>query len=434
MTPAAAVERLMGLARFGIRPGLERIQALLETLGGPERGLRVLHVGGTNGKGSVSALAEAILRAAGLRTGLYTSPHLLDLRERIRIGSAPLAPEALAETVARLAPQLDAGGVTFFEAMTAVAFAAFRDARVDAAVVEVGMGGRWDATNVGTPPVAVLTRIDYDHQAYLGSRLEEIAAEKAAIIRGRVALSAAQVPSVLEVIEARCRAAGTPLLLEGREIRVEVRRSDLRGHRLRLAGPGWALDDLDVALPGLYQRGNAALAVAAVHAFAAATGFAVDEAAIRAGCAGVRWPGRFQVLPGGAGRPTVVLDGAHNPAGAAALAASLAAHFPGARLTLVIGISTDKDRAGILKALAPLAHRILLTAAANPRATPPAELAADCPPGEAEVTRVEAVGAALARALEDPRTDLVCVTGSLFVVADALRWLIAAGLAEPGGS
>jgi dihydrofolate synthase/folylpolyglutamate synthase len=423
--------RFASLEQAAMRPGLERIEALLEALGRPERGLRVVHVAGTNGKGSVSALTEAVLRAGGLRTGLFTSPHLLDLRERIRVDGRPVAAETLAPVVAALAGALTDGRATFFEVMTAVALAVFRSAGVAAAVLEVGLGGRWDATNVGRPLVSVLTRIDHDHQAYLGSRLEEIAAEKAAIVRGGVALSAAQEPAAAEVVAARSRAVGVPLLVVGRELRVERLQSDLRGHRLDLAldgrgaglGPPWTLRDVALALPGLYQPENAILAVGAARAFAARAGLALPDAAVRTGCATVRWPGRFQVVPGAGARPTVVLDGAHNPAGAAALAASLRHLLPGASLTLVVGVSADKDRAGILKALAPLAARLILTAAEHPRATAPADLAADLPPVEGEVLLEPEPGRALARALEGPGGGVVCVTGSLFLVGDALRRL-----------
>jgi dihydrofolate synthase/folylpolyglutamate synthase len=440
-----------------MRPGLERIEALLDHLGRPEAALRILHVAGTNGKGSVSALAEAILRAAGRRTGLYTSPHLRDLAERIRIDGAVITREALARQVERLAAPLEAGAVTFFEAMTAVALGAFRDAGVEVAVLEVGLGGRWDATNVGAALCSVITRIDYDHQEYLGHRLEEIAAEKAAIIRNPagVALSAAQPPEAMAVIEARCRAVGVPLLVERRDLRVEEVGADLRGQRvhfhqvaapaaagsaggLRSSGdaapargePGWALRDVELALLGRFQPGNAILAVGAARALAERAGFEVPDAAIRAGCASVRWPGRFQVFPGRGGRPAIVLDGAHNPGGAAALAASLTHTFPGARVTLVVGISADKDRAGILKALAPLAAHVVLTAATNPRATPPAELAAALPPVEARVTLAPGVGEGLAAALAEP-ADVVCVAGSLFLVGDALAWLEARGAHHP---
>jgi dihydrofolate synthase/folylpolyglutamate synthase len=408
-----------------MRPGLERIHGLLDRLGHPEAALRILHVAGTNGKGSVCALAEAIFRAAGLRTGLYTSPHLRHLSERIRIGGVPIDAAALGRAVDRLGDALET--VTFFEAMTAVALEAFREARVEVAVLEVGLGGRLDATTVGRPLVSVVTRIDHDHQEYLGHRLEEIAAEKAAIIRGGTACSAAQAPEAMAVIEARCRALGVPLLVGDRDLRAEVVTTDLDGQRLHLAGPGWTLRDVDLALLGVFQPANAALAVGAVRAFAGAAGLSVPEAAVRAGCAGVRWPGRFQVLRGVRGRATVVLDGAHNPGGAGALAASLARYFPGARLTLVLGIARDKDRAGILKALAPLASRVVLTAAAHARAAPPAELAAALPPTDAPVVLVPEVGAALGHALDDPAAEVVCVAGSLFVVAEALTWLDAEG-------
>jgi dihydrofolate synthase/folylpolyglutamate synthase len=412
-----------------MRPGLERIHALLDRLDHPEAALRILHVGGTNGKGSVCAIAEAIFRETGLRTGLYTSPHLRHLRERIRIAGAPIDDAALGRSVDRLGEALDT--VTFFEAMTAVALDAFREARVEVAVLEVGLGGRWDATTVGHPLVSAITRIDYDHQEHLGHRLEEIAAEKAAIIRGGTACSAAQAPEVLAVIEARCRAISVPLLVGDRELRAEAVTEDLRVQRLHLAGPGWALRDVDLALLGVFQPANAALAVGAARIFADAAALPLPEAAIRAGCAAVRWPGRFQVLPGPPGRPTVVLDGAHNPGGAAALAASLARYFPRARLTLVLGIARDKDRAGILKALAPQATRLVLTAAAHARSTPPAELAAALPPTEAPVAVVPDVGAALRHALDDPAAEVVCVAGSLFVVGEALAWLDAERPADP---
>ncbi len=433
----ARVARLLGLSPFeraGMRPGLERIHALLDRLGHPEAGLRILHVGGTNGKGSVCAVAEAIFRAAGLRTGLYTSPHLRHVGERIRVAGVPADTATLGAAAARLGDALDSGAVTFFEAMTAVALEVFRAAAVDVAILEVGLGGRWDATTVGTPLASVISRIDYDHQEYLGHRLEEIAAEKAAIIRAGVALSASQAPEAMAVIERRCRAVGVPLLVEGRDLRAEHVRLEPDGQRLDLAGPGWALPGLRLALLGAFQPANAALAVGAVRAVAAAAGLAVPDAAIRTGCATVRWPGRFQVWPARPGRPTLVLDGAHNPGGAAALAASLARQFPGARVTFVVGISRDKDRAGILKALVPLAAHFVFTAAAHPRATPPAELAAALPPGDARVSLVPDVGGALRLALGDPAAEVVCAAGSLFLVGDALGWLEHHEGGDPAGT
>jgi dihydrofolate synthase/folylpolyglutamate synthase len=232
----------------------------------------------------------------------------------------------------------------------------------------------------------------------------------------------------MAVVEARCRAVGVPILVEGRQLMVQALASDLDGHRLRLGGPDWAYDDVRLALPGLFQTGNAVLAVGAVRVFADATGLPVPEAAVRAGCAAVRWPGRFQVIPGAAGRPTLVLDGAHNPAGATALATSLRHHCRAA-LALVLGVR-DKDRVGILKALAPLASRIYLAPADHPRATPPKELLDQLPPVEADVVLTTGSEEALERALGEPGIDVVCVAGSLFLVADALRWLGARGLVD----
>jgi dihydrofolate synthase/folylpolyglutamate synthase len=234
----------------------------------------------------------------------------------------------------------------------------------------------------------------------------------------------------MAVIEARCREVGVPLLAVDRDLRVEALAADLHGQRLHLSGPGWTIRDVTLGLLGVFQPGNAAVAVGAVQALAGAAGLRLNDAAVRAGCASVRWPGRFQVLPRKGRRPTIVLDGAHNPAGAAALASSLARYFPGARFTLVVGIARDKDRAGMLKALAPLAGRLVLTAADHARAAPPAELAAALPPTEAPVALVPDVGAALRHALDDPAADVVCVAGSLFVVGEALAWLDAEGPAD----
>ena len=300
-------------------------------------------------------------------------------------------------------PALEAGAATFFEAMTAVALGVFREAAVDAAVLEVGLGGRWDATNVGAPVTSVITRIDYDHQEFLGRRLEDIAGEKAGIIRGGVALSAAQAPEALAVLEARCRAVSVPLLVEGRELLVRAHASDLAGHRVTFRGPGWAYDGRPPRAAGALPAGQRpAGGRRRPRVRGRAPACPVPEAAVREGCAAVRWPGRFQIVPGDAGRPTLVLDGAHNPGGATALAASLRHHFPGRRLALVLGVSADKDRAGILKALAPLAVRLFLAPADHPRATPPGELLAQLPPVDAEVVLTGSSEEALERAVTAP--------------------------------
>jgi dihydrofolate synthase/folylpolyglutamate synthase len=414
MTYREAVGRLLALhggEHAGMRPGLERIEALLGALGHPERRYAIVQVGGTNGKGSVAATLAVILRAAGRRVGLYTSPHLVSFRERIRVDGEAISEDAVVdgmEALGTLVARLDA---SMFEASTALALDHFAREDVEIAVLEVGLGGRLDATTVGVPVATVISRIDLDHEAMLGDTLGAIAGEKAAIIRGGPSFTAAQAPEALRVIEERAAAVGVPLAREGRELVVSVRARGLDGQRIDCAGPGWTLHDAHLALLGTFQPSNALLAVAAARALD------VPEAAIRAGLARVRWPGRFEVL----GRePRLVLDGAHNPAGARALAASLRELFPGAAITLVVGVARDKDAAAMLGALVPLAGRVILTAFDNPRATAPEALRAALPATTATVEMAGSAAEALALALNARRTPVVCVAGSLFLVGDAL--------------
>jgi len=413
MTYAEAVARILALRggeRAGMRPGLERIEAVLDAIGRPEQGFTIAQVGGTNGKGSISAMLAAILQAAGRRVGLYTSPHLAHYRERIRVDGRPISESEFVDGVDALGTLITRLDLTVFEAGTALALDHFCRARVDVAVLEVGLGGRLDATTVGTPRVVVLGPIDYDHQHELGDTLVLIATEKAAIIRSGVAFSAKQDPEVEAVITRRAAETGVPLWLEGRDLRVTPLGFTLEAQRLHLEGPDWRLPDVACGLLGVYQPGNALLAAAAARELGA------DEAAIRAGLRGARWPGRFQIFRRD---PLVVLDGAHNPAGARALAASLRAYFPGRRVTFVIGVLADKDAGGILVALRPLAARVILTASANPRAAAPEALRALLPAG-ARVDSARSPQDALAMAIaEDPR-GIVCVAGSLSLIGDVL--------------
>jgi len=412
MTYAEAVNRILALRggeRAGMRPGLERIEALLDAIGRPERAFTIAQVAGTNGKGSISAMLAAILQATGRRVGLYTSPHLRHYRERIRVDGRPISEADFVDEVEALGTLLVRLDATVFEAGTALALDHFCRERVDVAVLEVGLGGRLDATTVGTPRVVVIGPIDYDHQHELGDTLTLIAGEKAAVIRSGVAFSARQDPEAQVVLERRAAAAGVPLECEGRELHVTLRGFTLEGQRLDLAGPGWHMADVGCALLGVYQPGNALLAAAAARALGA------GDAAIRTGLGGVRWPGRFQIFRGD---PLTVLDGAHNPAGARALAASLRAYFPGRPVTFVIGILADKDAGGILAALRPLAARVILTASANPRAAAPETLRALLP--DVKVDVVPSPPAALAAAGAAAPDGLVCVTGSLSLIGDVL--------------
>ena len=416
MTYAEAVARLQALRggeHAGMRPGLERIEGLLDALGRPEQRYRLVQVAGTNGKGSVAAMLAAILKSAGHRVGLYTSPHLVSFRERIRVDGEAIAEDGVVDGVEALGTLIARFDATVFEATTALALDHFAQEEVDVAVLEVGLGGRLDATTVGTPEVEVISRIDLDHQAILGSTLEAIAGEKAAIIRGGIAVSAAQAPEAERVIVARAAAVGVPLLLEGRDLSVSVERRGPDGQRVTCVGPGWSLAGIELAMPGSYQPSNALLATAGARELGA------GDAAIRDGLARAWWPGRFQVLRGARGY--LVLDGAHNPAGARALATSLRDVFGQTPVTFVLGILADKDAAGIIAALVPLARRFILVAPSSARASAPDALRALIPAG-VDVTVAGAPAEALERAAA-PADGVICVAGSLFLIGDVLRHL-----------
>jgi dihydrofolate synthase/folylpolyglutamate synthase len=414
MTYAEAVARLLALRGgeyAGMRPGLERIEALLDALGRPERGYTLAQIGGTNGKGSISSMLAAILKADGRRVGLYTSPHLVSFRERIRVDGEAIPEDAVVDGVEALGTLIARADATVFEATTALGLDHFARERVDVAVLEVGLGGRVDSTTVGRPAVAVLGPIDFDHREFLGDTLTAIATEKAAIFRSGTAVSAAQPPEAAAVILAQADRAGVPLLLEGRDVSATVRARSLDEQRIDCVGPGWRLDDLALGLLGAYQPGNALMAVTAARVLGA------SERAIRTGLALARWPGRFEVRrrPGG----WLVLDGAHNPAGARALAASLEVYFGDTPMTLIFGVLRDKDAAGILQPLLGRARRVILTASASPRAAAPADLRA-LVPSSRPATVAPSIGEALAFAAAPPADRLVCVAGSLALVGAVL--------------
>ncbi|MDA8146255.1 MAG: bifunctional folylpolyglutamate synthase/dihydrofolate synthase [Thermaerobacter sp.] len=416
-----ALDWLEGLNRFGIRLGLERVRAMLSRMGDPQRRLRVLHVAGTNGKGSTCAMLDSILRTAGYRSGLYTSPYLERFTERIRLAGEEIPPSQVgrwAERVREAAAGL-AESPTEFEAVTALAFAYYAWAEADPVVLEVGLGGRHDATNVvESPLVSVICSIGLDHQDRLGDTLAAIAGEKAGIIKpGRPVLSAPAGPEVRRVLEAAAHSAGAPLHFAAQELAWREARPTDRGWQGTLRGRRGIYRGVTLPLLGRHQLENAMLAVGAAE-LAMEEGLPVGEDAVRRGLAAVRWPGRLELFPG---RPELVLDGAHNPAGAAAMAAALREHFPGRRVRLVLGVLADKDAPGILDALAEAGPQLVCTRVPNPRTLPPEELAA-LARARGFVTVVEPEpAAALERALAeaDPE-ELVVAAGSLYLVG-ALR-------------
>jgi dihydrofolate synthase/folylpolyglutamate synthase len=432
----AEVERAI-LARtpeHDLDPSLDRIRALLDLLGSPQASMPVIHVAGTNGKTSTTRMIEGLLREFGLRTGRFTSPHLHSMRERICLDGRPLDPERFVAAYDDVAPYLglvDAGGtgrLSFFEVLTAMAYATFADAPVDVAVVEIGMGGSWDATNVADAAVAVVTPIDVDHTRFLGATVEQIAGEKAGILKPTSYGVLAQQPvAAAEVLLRRSVEVGAIVAREGLEFGVLSRTLAVGGQQLVLRGLAGEYDEIFLPLHGAHQAHNAACALVAVEAFLGgghAERGRLDLDVVRAGFAAATSPGRLEVVRRS---PTVLLDAAHNPAGARATALAVQESFAFTRLVGVVAAMVDKDVRGILEALEPVLAEVVVSQSSADRALPADELAA---------VAVEVFGAdrvevsprlddALEAAVDSAETsgDLggagVLVTGSIVTVAEA---------------
>ena len=405
MTYPETLRYLEGLGRFGIRPGLETIRALSEALGRPEMRLRFVHVAGTNGKGSTCAFLEAMCREAGLRVGLYTSPHLVSFRERIQVHREWIPEEAVVSWVERIREILGGESLgkrieaTFFEVVTAVALAWFEQQSCDVVIWETGLGGRWDATNLVVPTVSAITNIGWDHMQWLGNTLEAIAREKAGIFkRGVPAVTTEEQPAVLQVLQEEAAAVGTNLRVVGPE------------------SPEWEVCRRGpLALRGAHQLRNAALALAALNA--GGWDDRVNESARTRGLAGAVWPGRFQELRI-EGR-TVVLDGAHNAPGFEVLDRTMGLEYPGRAFGLMVGMLAEKESGDALIRLAHRATRVVVVRVHSLRAGDPADLAGRllaAAPGR-RVTTAESLREGLAFLGEEP---LVLVTGSLYLVGEAL--------------
>jgi dihydrofolate synthase/folylpolyglutamate synthase len=410
-TDADTLSYLTGLMANGMRLDLAPFVQLLDHLGRPHLAYNTILVGGTNGKGSVASMIAAILRQGGFRVGLYTSPHLVDVRERITINGAMITPEAFADVVA-VVRSANAPGLTYFECLTAAAFLHFQRQRVDLAVLEVGMGGRLDATNVAAPLLSVITNITLEHTQYLGHCLRDIAMEKAGIIREKgVCLTSASQPVVRQTLRNRCRDLGATLLELGRDFKLR------RGNEktFSIIGAQIKMEGLKTALPGSHQERNAALAVAAVEVLSHC-GYYVAERDVRKGLSNVRWPGRLEVV---ATNPTVILDGAHNPAAISVLCNALKHHFPRRKLIVIFGVLQDKNYRVMIKKLAPLTDILILTTPDTERAVMPEDLKtlADDYCSQTEVIAKPADALRRAQTLAAP-DDLICAAGSLYLVGD----------------
>ncbi|AWB91712.1 bifunctional folylpolyglutamate synthase/dihydrofolate synthase [Aeromicrobium chenweiae] len=436
MTPTyAEVERAL-LGRWPetrLEPSLDRIAALCRLLGDPQAAYPVIHLTGTNGKTSTSRMIDTLLRALDLRTGRFTSPHLQSMTERISLDGAPLSEalfvEAFADVAAyaQIVDDSSAHPLSYFEMMVAMAFAAFADAPVDVAVIEVGMGGSWDATNVANGQVAVVTPIGVDHAAYLGDRPEIIAVEKAGIIKpGSHAILAEQSPEVMDVLMRRVLDVGSVALHEGTDFGVESRVTAIGGQQIGLRGLSGSYDDIFLPLHGAHQAHNAAYALAAVEAFTGSK--QLDADLVRDAFAQVSSPGRLEVMRRS---PTVLLDAAHNPHGARATIEAVQDAFSFSPLIGVVGVMADKDVEEMLQVFEPVMAEIICTQNSTPRSMPAvelAEIAADIF-GEERVTLISRLDDAIERAIQ--KADAaegyddaigsggVLVTGSVVTVGEA---------------
>jgi dihydrofolate synthase/folylpolyglutamate synthase len=417
------IDYLYGMKRFGIRMNLKGIKTVLHLLDDPQRAFPSVHVGGSNGKGSTSAMLESILKCAGYRVGLYTSPHLIRFNERIRVDKREIPNRKVVELVDRIDSRLKAGGsrrinLTFFEFATAMAFLYFAECDVDIAIVEVGMGGRLDATNVVRSIVSIITNVSREHEIVLGKGIRSIAQEKGGIIKKGVPLVTSARGVALEVLKEICGGRGTPIHVLGKDFQIE-----LNSKNFDFLSRWYNRKCLRTNLEGSYQLFNAACALGAVELLRDMQ-FSIDDIAIREGLARVKWPGRFETVQR---RPTVIIDCAHNPAGADALREAITT-IGFRRLFLILGIMDDKDIRGIVSRFAPLAHKIFITMPKTERAASIKTLKRYIKPYSKTVVSIkdiaEACNAAISNASND---DLVCITGSIFTAGEARKILISKG-------
>jgi dihydrofolate synthase/folylpolyglutamate synthase len=430
MNYAAALDFLLSRTDYERWPGynyasrfdLRRTEDLLRRLGNPHQFARSIHIAGSKGKGSTSAMIAAGLQAAGYKTGLYTSPHLITLRERIQIDGKPILKSELASVVAEIKPHAEAvdsdgtyGELSTFELLTATAFVYFKQKEVDYQVLETGLGGRLDATNVVMPEVCVFTSISFDHTEVLGNTLAKIATEKAGIIKpGCTVISSPQAEEAAAVIQETSRIKGAKFIFVGSDITWNKLNSNLSGQSLEVKGLKGSYR-ITIPLLGAHQLQNAACAVAALEAVG------IPKVSIEKGLAQTNWPGRLQILRR---RPLLVVDGAHNRDSASKLKEALSQYFQFDQLTFIIGTSADKDVAGIIEELAPLAHRVIVTRSRHPRATRPEELVSEFARLGVKAEVAENVARAVEEALRKAgRGELICATGSLFLVAEVIEYI-----------
>jgi dihydrofolate synthase/folylpolyglutamate synthase len=419
-------EQIPGISYAQPGYSLRHVEELLNRMGNPQLTARTIHIAGTKGKGSVAAMIAQVLSDSGCKTGLYTSPHLHILRERISVDGSLISEAEFAAAMAEVKPFIESmkkdtafRQLTYFEALTALTFAYFKKERLDFQVLEVGLGGRLDATNVARPLVCIITPISLDHTQILGNSLEEIAREKVGIIKpGCWVVLSPQPQEAASVISDICREKEAKVVQVGKDVTWRKTGGDLRHQSLVIEGRT-SKYQVSIPLLGDFQLENTAVAVAALEILAS-EGFAISAADITQGLARVKWTGRFQILQE---HPIVLVDGAHNVASMKGLVNNIKAYFAHKRIFLIFGTSCDKDIPGIVNELVPLSPRVIVTRTTHSRAATPSTLAAEFRKRGIEPETRETVSEAISRALSlADKTDIICVTGSLFVVAEALDY------------
>jgi dihydrofolate synthase / folylpolyglutamate synthase len=436
MNYSEAVDYIFGHTNWEVVPrgphteetyDLRRVTEVLERLGNPHLKAVSLHIAGTNGKGSTAAMLSGILSSAGFDTGLYTSPHLQTMRERISVNGEMISESAVAELMTVIKPEVEAvnrgakyGRLTVFEILTVLSFVYFASKNCRFQVMEVGMGGRFDATNVINPAVCMLTSISMDHHEVLGDTVEKIAAEKCGIIKpGCVVVSHPQLPQAEMIIKETCKQRNVRLLTVGKEIQGKEIGHNYNCQWIEVQGR-LGTYNLKIPLIGKHQIDNAAAAVAAVELLIE-SGSGIELKHVEDGMAGLRFPGRIQVIDR---NPWIILDGGHNPGASVSLRSVLEEYFKPDQSILVFGCSSDKDIPGLISILAPYFHKVIVTKADNPRSAQPEILANEFMRQGKEAVIIEKVAQALNAAKSTAaKNDLICITGSLFVVGEALTHL-----------
>ncbi len=420
-----SLDYLYGLEKFGMIFGLTKIEEILEAVGNPHREIEAIHIGGTNGKGSTAAIIASILRKEGYRVGLYTSPHLIRFTERMKVNEKEIEKEELADLTEWMRERIDAAGIappfTFFDFTTAMVFLYFKQKMVDLAVLEVGLGGRLDSTNVVDPLLSIITNIGKDHQDVLGRGILRIAGEKAGIIKeSRPLITAATQPRVLRLFSKICREKKAPFFKVGKEFRYGLAGEGSFSYE----GLHRKLWDLSLNLRGSHQMVNATTALGAMEILDD-LGYRVSNDAIVEGLKVVEWPGRLEMV---SSSPRVLLDGAHNPEGALSLRESLEKDFQYHHLILLIGIMKDKDVHSILHSLSPLADHIIFTRPSTDRAASPALLRKALGRNGKKAEVIEDFRKAIDRGLSlAGEEDILCITGSLYTVGEARSYFLPRG-------